>query len=180
MTGVLPGRSVRDSQIAELIRGGATAARVVLIGAYRRTWTPDDVVRVIRREKLTAPPPGPTVPSLLPHPDAPVEPALPLAVVLPFPAPEPDRSVWEPPTILAAPQGSVEIGPRQAAVLTHLCRGLANRRIGRELHITEDTVKTHVRHLLAEFGARDRMHLAVLAVTGQVEVRIKHPKGKTR
>jgi DNA-binding NarL/FixJ family response regulator len=46
--------------------------------------------------------------------------------------------------------------PREAEVLTLIAAGLSNRQIARTLVITEATVKTHINHILAKTGARDR------------------------
>lgn len=44
-----------------------------------------------------------------------------------------------------------------------LPRGLTNREIGRELGISEQTVKTHVRQVMRKLDARDRTQAAALA-----------------
>ena len=41
--------------------------------------------------------------------------------------------------------------------------GKSNAEIGRELYVSEDTVKTHARRLFRKLGARDRAHLVVFA-----------------
>lgn len=46
--------------------------------------------------------------------------------------------------------------PREARVLELVAMGLSNGRIAAELVITEATVKTHVNHIFAKTGARDR------------------------
>ncbi len=54
--------------------------------------------------------------------------------------------------------------PREREVLELIGRGYANKRIALELGLSEKTVKTHVSHLLAKLGVRDRTQAAVHAV----------------
>jgi NarL family two-component system response regulator LiaR len=54
--------------------------------------------------------------------------------------------------------------PREREVLELIGRGFPNKRIARELGITEKTVKTHVGHVLAKLGVTDRTQAAVVAV----------------
>jgi DNA-binding NarL/FixJ family response regulator len=53
---------------------------------------------------------------------------------------------------------------REAQVLRHMALGLTNKEISRRLEISEDTVKEHVRHVLAKVHATDRTQAAVWAV----------------
>lgn len=46
---------------------------------------------------------------------------------------------------------------REHEVLDLLRRGLRNQDIAHALHVTENTVEYHVRHLLSKFGARSRL-----------------------
>jgi DNA-binding NarL/FixJ family response regulator len=48
--------------------------------------------------------------------------------------------------------------PREIEVLQLVADGLANREIGTRLFLSEETVKSHVRHLLAKLQARSRAH----------------------
>ena len=45
---------------------------------------------------------------------------------------------------------------REMQVLTGMSRGRSNAEIGRELYLSEDTVKTHARRLFRKVGAADR------------------------
>jgi NarL family two-component system response regulator LiaR len=54
--------------------------------------------------------------------------------------------------------------PREREVLVLIGRGFPNKRIARELEVSEKTVKTHVGHVLAKLGVSDRTQAAVLAV----------------
>jgi DNA-binding NarL/FixJ family response regulator len=48
--------------------------------------------------------------------------------------------------------------PREVEVLQLISDGLVNREIGVRLFLSEETVKSHVRHLLAKLQARSRAH----------------------
>jgi DNA-binding NarL/FixJ family response regulator len=62
------------------------------------------------------------------------------------------------------PEGADRLTPREREVLDLLARGVANKRIARELGISEKTVKTHVGHVLAKLGVSDRTQAALQAV----------------
>jgi DNA-binding NarL/FixJ family response regulator len=56
-----------------------------------------------------------------------------------------------------SPAGSVPtLTERELQVLTGMSRGRSNGEIGRELFLSEDTVKTHARRLFRKLGAADR------------------------
>jgi DNA-binding NarL/FixJ family response regulator len=61
------------------------------------------------------------------------------------------------------PAGGDELTLREHEVWQLVARGCSNADIAQELFVSEATAKTHVRHLLAKLGARDRVHLVVLA-----------------
>ncbi len=51
---------------------------------------------------------------------------------------------------------------REQQVLDGMSRGLSNAEIGRELFLSEDTVKTHARRLFRKIGAADRAQAVAL------------------
>jgi DNA-binding NarL/FixJ family response regulator len=53
--------------------------------------------------------------------------------------------------------------PREAQVLIEIAAGLSNSEIAAKLFISDTTVKTHVNHLLAKTGMRDRAQLVAYA-----------------
>ncbi|MFC0864411.1 response regulator [Sphaerimonospora cavernae] len=52
---------------------------------------------------------------------------------------------------------------RETEVLTEIAQGLSNAEIAQRLFVSEATVKTHVNHLLAKTGCRDRAALVAYA-----------------
>ena len=72
----------------------------------------------------------------------------PSAEVIPFTAPL--RELEQEPTM------------REIEVLQLISEGLVNREIGQRLFLSEETVKSHVRHLLAKLQARSRAHAVAI------------------
>ena len=68
----------------------------------------------------------------------------PAAAVIPFQSPR--TELEQEPTM------------REVEVLQLISDGLVNREIGQRLFLSEETVKSHVRHLLAKLQARSRAH----------------------
>ena len=56
---------------------------------------------------------------------------------------------------------------RESDVLDELLQGQSNRQIGRNLFISEDTVKSHVKAILRKLGARDRAHAVSLVLSNR-------------
>lgn len=64
------------------------------------------------------------------------------------------------------PQEQVEalgLTERERDVLHLIVQGRTNREIAADLYVSETTVKTHINHIFAKLGARDRAHAVVLA-----------------
>jgi DNA-binding NarL/FixJ family response regulator len=51
---------------------------------------------------------------------------------------------------------AVALSMREMQVLTGMSQGKSNAQIGRELYLSEDTIKTHARRLFRKLGAKDR------------------------
>jgi DNA-binding NarL/FixJ family response regulator len=101
------------------------------------------------------------VPAMLPNSpmvpaqrgDAPIDPVTGRPMVA-WPGNETQVGVAEP-----APAGRrLTLTERELQVLRGMADGKSNAEIGRELFVSEDTVKTHARRLFRKLGARDRAH----------------------
>ncbi len=51
--------------------------------------------------------------------------------------------------------------PREKEVVRLICRGMRNKQIAENLHITPGTVKVHLMHIFEKTGLKDRLALAV-------------------
>jgi len=58
----------------------------------------------------------------------------------------------------------VPLTQRESEVLCQLAYGLTNKEIAQQLHISYETVKEHVQHILRKIGVSDRTQAAVWAV----------------
>ncbi len=64
-----------------------------------------------------------------------------------------------------SPKGkTVKLTEREREILQFLVGGKSNKTIARALNISHDTVKLHVRHILAKLGLSSRVEAAVFAV----------------
>ena len=67
-------------------------------------------------------------------------------------------------TRLARAESDEPLSDREVSVLDQIAQGRSNKVIGHELSITEETVKSHVKNILAKLDAHDRTHAVRLAI----------------
>jgi DNA-binding NarL/FixJ family response regulator len=65
---------------------------------------------------------------------------------------------------IAAHRGDESLSHREIAVLRLVAAGNSNREIGAHLSITEETVKAHMKRIIAKLSANDRTHAVTLAL----------------
>ena len=65
---------------------------------------------------------------------------------------------------LAERMATEQLTLREQAVLEEIVRGKSNKEIGKELDISEATVKTHINNLLGKLGVEDRTQAATAAI----------------
>ncbi len=63
------------------------------------------------------------------------------------------------------PSSIRRLSERERQIAALVARGLKNKDIAQELNISENTVKRHLQSIFNKTGARDRLELAVLALT---------------
>ena len=78
-----------------------------------------------------------------------------------------DGNVWMPASLqtqmaarLRSPADN-ELSPREEEVVRYVALGFRNAEIGRQLSISEQTVKTHLNNIFRKLGIRDRVELAL-------------------
>jgi len=75
--------------------------------------------------------------------------------------------------------GATRLSAREFEVLSLIGEGRTNAQIGRELFISEGTVKTHVNNVLSKLGASDRTQAVVLGLRRGILSLEKNGTGKS-
>jgi PAS domain S-box-containing protein len=69
-----------------------------------------------------------------------------------------------------APEGARReaLTPRELEIVRLVSLGLTSREIAGELHVSHETVRTHIRNAMTKLHARSRAHLVAKAMTGEL------------
>ncbi|MHB8195623.1 MAG: response regulator transcription factor [Vulcanimicrobiaceae bacterium] len=79
---------------------------------------------------------------------------------------EPERSIRAGRQAGRVALGQARLSPREVQITRLICQGLSNKDIGKELGLSDKTIKNHVSHILAKTKTPARTALAVAALRG--------------
>lgn len=153
-----------DARIFDLLQ------RIITMGRNNRSWSRDDVLRVVdtwmRPRPVRAPADHQRAEKLeSKNRELRAEVARLRAQLAP-------ATDWEPPV----GTGQVRVGvvtPLQAAVLDGMCQGKRKVDIARELRMSDSAVRNHAWRAAQRLGADQPLHAVVLILTGRLQVRVK-------
>ena len=65
-----------------------------------------------------------------------------------------------------------ELSVRELAVLRRVAAGTSNKRVAAQLGLSEETIKSHMKNIMAKLGANDRTHAVTIALgRGVIDLR---------
>jgi PAS domain S-box-containing protein len=85
-----------------------------------------------------------------------------------------------PPSPSSLPAGDLPLTKREREVVTLIALGQDTAEIAKELHISPETVRTHVRNAMSKLGARTRAHLVAIVLCSEHAVHVSCIEGHVR
>lgn len=146
-------------EATRLLREQQPGTRVVVLTTYADDQSVIDALRAGARGYLTKDADGAEIRQALLHvldDHAVIDPAVQHHLLDAISAAPP------PPTAPSAPLPA-GLTTREAEVLALIADGLSNAEIAKRLTVSEGTIKTHINHLLAKTGSRDRAQAVIYA-----------------
>lgn len=61
-------------------------------------------------------------------------------------------------------KGPNKLSEREMEVLSHLVRGMSNKQMAEQMFVSQETIKTHLRHVFEKLDAADRTQAAIKAL----------------
>jgi len=147
-------------EATRLLRGRRPEIKVVVLTTYADDRSVLDALRAGARGYLTKDAGGEEIHNALRQvleDQAAIDPAVQHHLVDAIATIAPTSNPAAPP---ALPDG---LTPRESEVLTAIAGGLSNAEIAQRLFVSEGTVKSHVNHIFAKIGARDRAQAVAYA-----------------
>jgi PAS domain S-box-containing protein len=85
--------------------------------------------------------------------------------------------VWPFPT--REPSAAQVLTKREREVVTLIAMGLETDQIAAELHVSPETVRTHVRNAMAKLGAHTRAQLVAIVISSDHSIHVPHVQAHT-
>ncbi len=60
-------------------------------------------------------------------------------------------------------RATTDLSEREIEIIAAVAEGLRNKQIGVRLFLSEETIKSHIRHIIVKLDARNRAHVVALA-----------------
>jgi DNA-binding CsgD family transcriptional regulator len=84
-----------------------------------------------------------------------------------------------PPPPSSGPAGQLPLTKREREVVILIALGQDTAEIAKELHISPETVRTHVRNAMSKLGARTRAHLVAIVLCSEHAVHVPCIEGRS-
>jgi PAS domain S-box-containing protein len=84
-----------------------------------------------------------------------------------------------PPAPFSRPAGELPLTKREREVVTLIALGQDTAEIAKELHVSPETVRTHVRNAMSKLGARTRAHLVAIVLCSEHAVHAPCIEGRS-